>query len=210
MRQIQLAVMAVILGLGSFHCCAAQSVQDVEKALVQLHSAETSNAAYKRLKFLAENDAVTRSYLVKRLPELIPTELSQGKIRQNPGAANLIQLTGELKIAEAVPVLVKALDHDNAQPGGMVTTYSAAELRNDPVAKALSVIGGPAVGPVRDRLKNTGNSQTERLRAFEILYLMNSLDADRALNAQLQIENDPRVKSSLQYGLEEHAKMKNH
>ena len=210
MRQISLAIVAVILSASAHSFGVAQPAQDVEQVFAQLHDAKTTYAAYLRLKNLAENDTAARLYLVVKLPELIPADLSQKPIWMNPIAENSVRLAGDLKIAEAVPVLVKALDNDLAKPGGPVTITSGSGLNNDPVAQALAKIGASALGPVRDRLKNNSNGQIERMRAAKILYFMNSADADQVLTLQLQSENDPVVRSLIEAGLQEHQKANSH
>ena len=105
---------------------------------------------------------------------------------------------------------MRALDNDLAKPGDPVTITSGSRLNNDPVAKALANIGGPALEPVGERLKNSSNSQVERRRAARILFFMNSVEADLVLALQFQREGDPEIKGLIEAQLKEHQKTKFH
>ena len=69
---------------------------------------------------------------------------------------------------------------------------------NDPVAKALVMIGPPAIGPVSGILEDKKKDQYTRLRAALVLNNMRSPDADSALIHDLQTETDPRVRSFIE------------
>lgn len=208
MRTISLAIVAIILNA---HCLGvAQPAQDAQQLFAQLHDAKTTDEAFARLKVLAGSNPDARQYLVTTLPAAITKDLSQGPIWQNPVSANSVRLAGDLRIAEAVPILVQSLDNDLAKRGGFVTSAMAYELNNDPVAKALAKIGEPALGPIRDRLKNNNNSQIERVRTVQILNFMESAGADQVLALQLKSESDPVVRKTIEAVLQKHQKTSTH
>ncbi|SRR5258708_1402718 len=198
MRYISSAIVAVVLSASAHDFGAAQPAQQVQQLFAQLQDATTSGEAFVHLKALAESSADARQYLAMNLPGLI------AKTSQAPVLRNSIRLAGNLRIAEAVPILVKLLDQ---YPGGGPTTITETmRLDTDPVAKALAEIGEPAVGGVRNILENSTNSQSMRMRAALILSNMNSKQADQVLALDLQSERDPRVKGLIQSQLREHEK----
>jgi hypothetical protein len=206
MRISSSVVLSIVLG-ASAHCSSvAQPTRDEQQLFAQLRNVKTTDAAYVHLKAIARSNPSVRQYLVTNLPASIPDDLSQSLIWSNSVGANSVRLAGDLRIAEAVPILMKSLDNNLAKPGGFATFAIVAELNNDPVAKALSQIGEPALRPVSDRLKNNSNSQKERVRAVEILNYMDSAGADQALVEQLKSENDPVVKATIVAVLQKHQK----
>ena len=75
---------------------------------------------------------------------------------------------------------------------------SRTTFANDPVAKALVMIGQSAIVPVSTILEDKNKDQYTRLRAALVLYNMKSPDADAALAHDLQTETDPRVRSFIE------------
>jgi hypothetical protein len=202
MRYISSAVVAVVLSASAHGFGTAQPAQEVQQVFAQLQDASTSGEAYLHLKALAPKSADARQYLAIKLPGLIATT------SQEPVLRNSIRFAGDLRIAEAVPILVKLL---NQYPGGgPVTIAEAMRLDTDPVGKALAEIGEPAIGAVRNVLENNSNSQSMRMRAGLVLSNMNSKDADNVLALHLQSESDPRVKELIQSQLREHEKKSVH
>ena len=81
-----------------------------------------------KLKALAANNADARRDLVKELPELI-SKASQDS-SQYKVWINSVQLAGELKIEETIPVLVSLFDPARYRDSALSTMFSRAPFAN--------------------------------------------------------------------------------
>jgi len=183
---------------------SAQTAPELQQLVTQLHDPATSDEASTQLKALAGSNADARRHLANELPGLI------SKSSQDPSQykvwINSVQLAGELKIEQTIPVLVSLFDPVRYSRTAVSTITSRARLDDDPIAKALVRVGQPAIGPVSGILEGKDRVQHTRLRAALVLYNMNSPEADAALVHDLQTETDPRVRSYIEERLKGHPK----
>jgi hypothetical protein len=187
-------IFSLIFGAGMFSgLCSVAIGQDrahIESLFAKIGYAETSKEASAELRALAQQDPDSRQYIAKRLPSLI-TIAARGNLQL---WITSLQLTTDLKIVEAVPVLTGLLRYDNK---GIPTSLgAAARLYDDPVAKALSEIGEPATDLVAGLFQN-GDPPTRR-RAAIVLSNIGTVKAREALRLQIEKEPDPEIKAFIQ------------
>jgi HEAT repeat protein len=181
-------VVEMVLGLGSV--AVAQDTAHLESLLAKLGDSKAAKGASAELETLSKEDPVSRQYIANRLPSLIEIA-AKGDLQL---WISSLQLTADLKIVEAVPVLAELLRNDNQ---GVVTSFGAhAILYDDPVAKALSEIGDPAVQSVA-KLFEDGDAPTRR-RAAVVLSNIGSPAARESLRRQIDNEPDPELKAFMQ------------
>lgn len=204
MGKINFIALTIILSLAAYKpalASAQAASRELPQLVTQLQDPATSDEASIQLKTLAGNDATARRSLTKELPELISKtadDHSQFKVWLNS-----VRLAGELKIEESIPALVILFEPPRYIPSAVSTMTSRNTFANDPVAKALVLIGRPAIVPVSGILENSKDQYT-RLRAALVLFNMNLPDADAAVAHDLQSENDPRVRSFIESRLKGH------
>ena len=188
--------LTVVLSANARSFSAGQTAQEVQQRFAQLHGPTTSDEASVQLEALAGNTPDARLYLAKELPDLISKtsqDLSQDKVWRN-----CVQMVGELKIEEAIPVLVKLFDPVRYSGSPASTMTSRGRFDADPVAKALVKIGQPTIGPVSGILEDKDKGQNIRIRAALVLYNINSPNADAALADDLRTETDPHLRSLIE------------
>jgi HEAT repeat protein len=170
--------------------CSVARGQDrahIESLFVKIGDAKNTKEACAELKTLAQQDPDSRQYIANRLPSLIAIA-AQGDLQL---WISTLELTADLKIAEAVPVLTELLRKDNK---GIATSFgAAATLYDDPVAKALSEIGEPAMDSVAGLFQN-GDPPTRR-RAAIVLSNIGTPNAREAILRQIDREPDPDLKA---------------
>jgi hypothetical protein len=187
-------IFSLMLGTGmAVGLCSAAVGQDrtrLEKLLTQLGDAQSAREASAQLKTLAQEDPDSRQYIANRLPSLIAIA-ARGDLQL---WISSLDLTADLKVAEAVPILTELLRKDNR---GIPTNFgAAARLYDDPVAKALSEIGEPATNSVA-KLFQDGDAPTRR-RAATVLSNIGSPSAREAIRHQIDNEPDPGLKAFMQ------------
>lgn len=147
-------------------CCsvlpglASQHHADVNTLFRELQDSKTTEKAAGELLETARTDTSTRHHLASHLPGLIQRTSS------GPIWLSAVQLAGDLKLAEAVPVLAASLEKDNV--GGPTTFTESERLDDDPVGRALVKIGDPSIGPVAQVLA-TGDTGTRWRAATPLL-----------------------------------------
>jgi hypothetical protein len=163
--------------------------------LQNLQKPNTTDAAYKDLLSLAENDKSAVSLLAVKLPSIIDKGPPDGMTNWENADdistwENAVRLAARFKIIEACAALGKWIDVWDSQE---FTSSSIFSLRIIPAAKALSQIGEPAV-PTLVSILNTGN-ESQRWPAADALEIIHSPAAMNALTEHLARETDPHVKS---------------
>jgi hypothetical protein len=111
---------------------------------------------------------------------------------------NAVRLSGKLKVSEAIPALTQAFSR-NGGISANTTMTQAADLEDDPVAKAFSEIGEPAVTVVSGLLRD--GDRRNRKRAVRILLNMHSPASRDVLKAHLEHENDPGIRRLIENNL---------
>jgi HEAT repeat protein len=100
------------------------------------------------------------------------------------------ELAGDLKVAEAAPILAEQLKYDHR----VATSFGADSiLSDDPVAWSLSLIGEPATDSVAGLFAD-GDAPTRR-RAAIVLSNIGTPNAREALLRQIDREPDPDLKT---------------
>jgi HEAT repeat protein len=186
-------IFSLMLGVGMIpSLCSVAIAQDksrIESLFTQLEDSQTADQASVRLKTLAHEDPDSRQYIAKRIPSLIRS--CGDKVMLWQGS---LELTGDLKIVEAVPLLTELLRKDHK---GVPTNFMmAARLYDDPVAKALSLIGEPATDSVAGLFQN-GDPATRR-RATIVLSNIGTVRAHEALLRQIKDEPDQKLRAFMQ------------
>jgi len=141
-------------------------------------------------------DSNAHELLAQRLPTMIGEAPNADKRHV---WLNSVRLSGEFRIAEAVPALTKCINSNTgATSGGL---YATMHLLGFPCAQALIHIGDPAVPELRELLQK-GNSRY-RWFAYRTLFLIGSPPAIGALRDHLNRENDRELKAEIQQALNE-------
>jgi HEAT repeat protein len=179
MRGIFLWMLGAGMALGLCHAVAGQDRPHIEGLFAQLEKDET----------LAREDSDSHDYIAERLPFLI-----RGSDDKLLLWLSAVQMAGELKDAKTVPILTKLLRRDHRS--GPVTLGMDSILYDDPVAKALSLIGDPATDSVAGLFEN-GDPDTRR-RAAIVLTNIGTPDAREAILRQIDKEPDPKLKAFMQ------------
>jgi HEAT repeat protein len=187
-------ILTVTLGIGIAaalsSAAVAQDAGHLESLLTTLGDAKTAKDARSELRTLAAGDPHSRQYVAQRLPALIAAA-SKGDLQL---WISSLQLTADLKAAEAVPILTEYLRYDNRfGPSSFGTDFN---LYDDPVAKALSAIGEPATQSVV-KLFEDGDPATRR-RAAIVLGNIATPQARQALLSQIQIEQVDDLRAVMQ------------
>lgn len=167
---------------------------DIRTLMAQLSDVRTIGPdTVKQILELARKDPDARQYVVQKLPGMID------KPETDEVWLNAVRLAGQLKAAEAVPSLQKALSRGRL--GGPLNTTFTTQIRldDDVVAKALSEIGDPAVPAVADFLKS--REPKTRRRAVLILRNIGSPTSRKILGDHLQHESDPNIKDVIENSL---------
>jgi DNA-binding phage protein len=171
---------------------AAQRATNVDALITMLKDPKTSEDAKKQLLEVGESNLNIQHRLAEFLPEAL-------KDRSDlPVWQNEVELAGQLKILTTIPMLSKLLTQ-TSEVGGLTDLYREAQLVDDPVAKALSRIGDPAV-PSLKTILNSANVET-RWRATRILLLIGTPLAQQTLQDRLLVEKDPTMRLRIEDNL---------
>ncbi|HLK03907.1 MAG TPA: HEAT repeat domain-containing protein [Candidatus Acidoferrum sp.] len=191
-------LLAVLTACGLTQPYVQQSDEAIAADFQQLQSdspVEIHRAA-ERLLQLGRSDESVREYLARRLPPLI--ERGPAK-KENPGPwIALVQLAGDLKIAESSAALAKWLTIDNI---GDISTAGFLKLENNPAGTALVKIGDPAVPALYDVLEH--GTLRERRYAVYALIRIASPRARSSLLEHQKNESDEELKKLIQRSLSE-------
>lgn len=180
MRWLIWIMVSVSLCVGADPAQSDQQLSEVKALLRELQDTESTGKATDRIEDLANKDVSARKYIATQLPALIE------KNSIGPVWLNAVRLAGDLKIVEAVPVLVMSLRQDNV--GGSTTFAEAERLDNDAAGKALVKIGSPAIQPVSQLLEN--RDMNVRWRAALVLVNIDSPVARQVLHRHISNEGD--------------------
>jgi HEAT repeat protein len=185
----------MLLGAGTipglFSVAIAQDRSHIENLFTQLDDTQSAEKASEGLKTLAQAVAESRQYITKRVPTLIAIAGQQGRPMLCQGS---LELAGDLKVIEAVPLLTELLRKENH---GIASNFiMARRLCDDPVAKALSQIGEPATDSVAGLFEN-GDPDTRR-RAAIVLWNIGTPRAREALLHQIAIEPDQNLRAFME------------
>jgi len=167
-----------------------QSIE-VQTLFRQLESRETTDSAAEKLLKLCKADPKARQYLVEQLPAMIQRGPAESQMWNNAA-----QLAGSLKIAEAVPALIKWI---GKAARGSITLSETARLNNSPAAKSLLEIGDPSV-PWLARVLQHGNL-AERWDAALVLQNIGTSNARDTLRKHLERETDTSLQSFIKRSL---------
>ena len=191
MREIFSWMLGAGMALGLCHTVAGQDRPHIEDLFAQLDNgmSQESAPAYAELITLAREDSDSYDYIAERLTALISH--SDGKLFL---ALNAVQMAGELRVAKTIPILTELLRRDHQS--GPIRLGMASHLYDDPVAKALSLIGEPATDSVAGLFEN-GDPATRR-RAAIVLSNIGTPRARQALLSQIDKEPDPKLKAFIQ------------
>jgi len=188
MRRILALIFVVGLMAGFCSIAASQDRPHIEELFAQFEKDGPQPAAYSELKTLAQGDPDSRQYIAERLPTLL-----HGSDDKPSLWMVAVRLAGDLKVAEAAPILAEQLEYDHR----VATSFGADSiLSDDPVAWSLSLIGGPATDSVA-ALFADGDASTRR-RAAIVLSNIGTPNARDALLRQIDREPDPDLKTFMQ------------
>lgn len=196
MRKLYFVLLTTWLVFGANGAMTAQNLAEAQKLFVELQAEKTSDRATDQLRVVAKQNPDAREFLTAQLPTLI--ENTRGRVLENA-----VHLTGDLKIVEAISVLVKLLK-DPYTKGGITNFEIANRLGDDPPGRALADIGESATEAVGALLRD--QNRNIRWRAALVLGNINSAHADQLLESRLPDENDPAVRTEIQSRLGEHRK----
>jgi len=190
-RRIWNLIVAVSLGLGT--PLFAQETTDPAVLFQQLQVRETTDKARETLFTRGTLDPHTRSYLCTNLPPMIEKG-PKGASHQSHQWRNAALLAGQLKILEAAPALAKWIGLDYF--GDDVNLARVERLETNPAAKALSLIGDPAIPALKSVLEH--DSPHERFYAYLVLNQIDTFAARAVIHARLDREDDPHLRDFIQ------------
>jgi hypothetical protein len=191
-RTLSLAMLTIIASSG-----LAQSTPDIATLYERFIQPSDTNAAAPEILEMAKNDSAARDYLAGKLPSVIVDRLPRDARSVGPIWANAVRLSGQLKIAAAVPALKQALTpetqfirkgYDIRPSDDGYTMGRGTRLDFDIVGRALADIGDPSVPVLADILSKGGFR--ERNRAIWILWNINSPAAQKAMRDHVPSESD--------------------
>jgi HEAT repeat protein len=170
----------------------AQEPPEASILFREFQSPQKTAQATEQLLKLGKSNTKVKNYLAMRLPPVI-----EKSPHDNPEVwNNAVRLAGELKIAEAAPTLGKWI---GLNTGGSFTFAGFERLENNAPAKALAMIGDPAVPTLNGILEH--GDLNEREVAVRTLKLIGSPRARSALRGHLKRESDPNVRDSIEKAL---------
>jgi HEAT repeat protein len=171
-----------VLGLALCSVMAAEPQPSLDTLYRDLQSERKADQATVQLLRLADSDGKVKGFLADRLPALIATDPTptaadyQRGLRVRPVWRNAVQLTGELRIAAAIPALLEWLTFTTSPAQSLGAGEEA--LVDSPAAMALANIGDPSV-PRLQPLLSSGKLD-ER---YEAAYCLLSIDSQKSKSA---------------------------
>jgi hypothetical protein len=184
-RRIWISVIASFVSFGS--ACFAQETTDPAALLQQLQEPATTDKAHDSLLGNAKLDSQTRKYLCANLPNII----EKGPNRAGHPWENAALLAGQLKIVEAAAALAKWIRLDYFADD--FTQAQIQRLETNPAAKALSLIGDPAIPALNGVLER--GTPHERFYAYLALTDIDTPNARVAIRARLDKETDVKLRN---------------
>jgi len=181
-------------------CCGdilrAQQTRPIPELYERLQSEGTTDESTSQFLELGRTNSGAREYLVRRLP----TVIGEGpKPDRRRAWLNSVRLSGEFRIAEAVPSLTKCISaNTGATSGGL---HATTRLLGFPCAEALIHIGDPAVPGLSEVLEK--GKARDRWFAYRALFLIGSPAATSALRDHVNREQDKELKTEIQQALDE-------
>lgn len=192
---LALVALSPIISLAADSCSAAgvlpRELAASQPLFTELADVQKTNLAASDLRDRAGRDVNVRKALTVVLPKLIKQCTDRRWL-------NAVTLSGEFRIVESEPALVKALDRGEVG-FGIITAMSEIDQDNDPVGKALSAIGDPALPDVAKLLESS--VVKDRRRAVVILMNMKTEASRKVLSGHLKHERDEGVIMLIHYAL---------
>jgi HEAT repeat protein len=191
----KLSITRALLGWGMalvISCKPAQAQPSVQQLFRDLQSTGKTDRAEVQLLRIATSNEDARQFLAARLPALIEEDPAPTKSDDQQGRwvravwQNSVQLAGELRIADAVPALVKWFTVSTSPIVGLGAGEEA--LVDTPAAMALANIGDPSVPSVQPLLSRQDSN--ERYHAAYVLLSINSPKADGVLRDYVKSGQD--------------------
>jgi len=192
MSKTSTIILGTLIAMASSRLFASTGPQ-FTALLQELQTPESSDQAAAKLLKQAKADPEARKYLAANLPPMI----EKGPVKC-PTWGNVVQLAGDLKIAEAAPALAKWIGQSTGI--GTVTLTQVLRLENDLAGKALAQIGDPALPVLNDVLKN--GSLSQRTAAVYALRMIASPSSKNSLRLHVNEETDPVLRDFIQNTLE--------
>jgi HEAT repeat protein len=187
----------LLSGIIGIVCGTSQNSPDLDAILTALTEERTSNEATQALLSRGNTHPEVRGYLARRLPTLLDQYKERRDGNLNVVWGNEARVAGELKIAEAAPVLAKRIDMLTSGPSGGSLGYNFLDYA---APEALISIGPPSVPYVIDVVKHGKSLQREI--AAHVLRYIHTPEAWRALEEALPHEKDPKVRHRIQEALD--------
>jgi hypothetical protein len=184
---MRLRTLGLVIATLSFGMAlSAQSESGPAALFQQLQLRDTTDKAREALFTKGTLDRQTRAYLSSNLPIMIEKGI-KGATHQ---WRNAVILAGQLRIVEATPALAKWIGLDYF--GGDITMAQVERLETNPAAKALSIIGDPAVPTLKTVLEH--GSVHERFYAYLALLDIDTVAAREAIHSRLDKEDAPHLR----------------
>ena len=180
----------LIAGLSVATMLSAQGEVEPATLFQQLQLRETTDKAREALFTKGTLDPQTRAYLSANLPTMIEKG-AKGASQQWRNAA---VLAGQLRIVEAAPALAKWIGLDYFADD--FTMAMVTRLETNPAAKALSIIGDPAIPALKNVLEH--GSVHERFYAYLTLRDIDTVSARDAIHSRLEKEEDTHLRDLVQ------------
>jgi len=207
--RISCRMIATMAVLGCWSClnATAQNHLAPSELVQRLQSDKTTDEARKQLVQLAKSDPDVKHHLAVQLPPMIeigpkscpPSDLVDVVARWHACPwYNAVELSGNLKIAEAASALAPWINWRNDGP--FLPTLEV-QLIFHPAAKALAEIGDPAI-PVLQQVLSSGNPG-EHAVAVRVLCIIHTPKAKAVLQEDLPNETDPDVRTMIKNSLRE-------
>ena len=185
------------------HLIMAQSRQAPSELVQKLQSEKTTDEARKQLLQVGNSDPEVRRYLAAQLPPLIqrgpkscpPSDIQDVFKRWHACPwYNAVELSGKLRIAEAVTALAPWIGW---RADGPFSPTLEARLVLHPAAKALAEIGDPAIPVVQQALSNP----KDHYPAVRILCIIHTAKAKAVLQEDLPHETNSAVQTMIKNSL---------
>lgn len=170
----------------------AQSSNEAKELLVELASSATTSSAASRLIKLAHSQPEIRGLISQQLPTMLL------QTRDVPVVQSEAKVAGALRLESTIPALIQLLSWFNYD--GNITLSGVAQLRYDPVARALYEIGKPAEPALSGALES--RDLRTRQRVVDILALRSTPESRAILRQHLEKETDPHLRSFIQLNMD--------
>jgi hypothetical protein len=205
MRTLAETIVAIAV-LGCWSCFGAgniiaQTHPSTSELVKRFQSPKTTDDARRQLLQVGNSDPDDRRYLAVHLPPMIeigpkscpPSDIEDLNTRWHACPwYNAVELSGKLRIAEAVTALAPWIGW---RVDGPLLPILEAQLVFHPAAKALAEIGDPAI-PVLQQVLSSGKPG-EHAVAVRVLCIIHTPKAKAVLREDLPHETDPAVQTMI-------------